>query len=163
MQNNNVAHSSTSAYQCCSPPHRSSVALIDTTNQPMLNYDGTELRDEKSRIVYRSQFLSTHPLKGDCKERVGFGEIFVIPLQWWRDTRFIRTLRSYTEILVRRRREKVYLCVWGWCHSVRCEFQRFGTLISRVLRAVIIPAGVMPSVSFNNFLCSEYESPTTYI
>jgi hypothetical protein len=43
----------------------------------MLNYDGTEMRDGQSRIVYKSQFLSTHPLKGDCKERVGFGEIFV--------------------------------------------------------------------------------------
>mmetsp|Transcript_25738 Transcript_25738/g.53072 ORF Transcript_25738/g.53072 Transcript_25738/m.53072 type:complete len:99 (+) Transcript_25738:264-560(+) len=47
--------------------------LIDNTNQPMLNYDGTEMRDEKGRLVYKSQFLSTHPLKGDCKERVGYG------------------------------------------------------------------------------------------
>jgi hypothetical protein len=54
-------------------PHKPNV-LIDTTNQPMQNYDGTEMRDANSRIVYKSQFLSTHPLKEDCKEKPGFGE-----------------------------------------------------------------------------------------
>ena len=48
--------------------------LVDATNQPMQNYDGTEMRDERGRLVYKSQFLSTHPLKGDCKERVGYGK-----------------------------------------------------------------------------------------
>ncbi|KAL3797351.1 hypothetical protein HJC23_010477 [Cyclotella cryptica] len=73
MQNTNVTHSLTNSSQYSSPPHPSTMTLIDTTNQPMLNYDGTEMRDGQSRLVYKSQFLSTHPLKGDCKERVGFG------------------------------------------------------------------------------------------
>lgn len=47
--------------------------MVDGTNEPMRNYDGTEMRDAKSNVVYRSQFLSTHPLKSDCKERVGYG------------------------------------------------------------------------------------------
>jgi hypothetical protein len=56
-----------------SPSHPSNAVLVDTTNQPMRNYDGTEMRDAQSRIVYKSQFLSTHPLKSDCKEKPGFG------------------------------------------------------------------------------------------
>ena len=47
--------------------------LIDTTNEPMQNYDGSEMRDSNSQLVYKSQFLSTHPLWSDCKERVGYG------------------------------------------------------------------------------------------
>ena len=47
--------------------------MIDDTNRPMRNYDGTEMRDAQRRIVYKSQFLSTHPLRSDCKERVGYG------------------------------------------------------------------------------------------
>ena len=47
--------------------------LKDTTNEPMKNYDGTQMRDHKSQLVYKSQFLSTHPLWSDCKERVGYG------------------------------------------------------------------------------------------
>ena len=48
------------------------LALVDSTNEPMRNYDGTEMRDANSCIVYKSQFLSTHPLRSDCKERVGY-------------------------------------------------------------------------------------------
>jgi len=47
--------------------------LTDTTNEPMQNYDGSEMRDSNSQLVYKSQFLSTHPLWSDCKERVGYG------------------------------------------------------------------------------------------
>ena len=47
--------------------------LTDTTNEPMQNYDGSEMRDSNSNLVYKSQFLSTHPLWSDCKERVGYG------------------------------------------------------------------------------------------
>ncbi len=39
----------------------------------MKNYDGSQMRDTNSQIVYKSQFLSTHPLWSDCKERVGYG------------------------------------------------------------------------------------------
>ena len=46
--------------------------MVDTTHQPMRNYDGTLMRDSKSQVIYKSQFLSTHPLKSDCKERVGY-------------------------------------------------------------------------------------------
>ena len=46
--------------------------MVDTTHQPMRNYDGTKMRDSKSQVIYKSQFLSTHPLKSDCKERVGY-------------------------------------------------------------------------------------------
>ncbi len=46
--------------------------MIDSTNEPMRNYDGTEMRDANSCVVYKSQFLSTHPLRSDCKERVGY-------------------------------------------------------------------------------------------
>ncbi len=52
-----------------SPPPQ----LTDTTNGPMKNYDGSQMRDGNSQLVYRSQFLSTHPLRSDCKERVGYG------------------------------------------------------------------------------------------
>ncbi len=44
----------------------------DGTAQPMRNYDGTAMRDARGSVVYRSQFLSTHPLRSDCKERVGY-------------------------------------------------------------------------------------------
>ena len=46
--------------------------MTDTTHQPMRNYDGTMMRDATSKVIYKSQFLSTHPLKSDCKERVGY-------------------------------------------------------------------------------------------
>jgi hypothetical protein len=59
-----------SSKQHQSPPK----ILIDTTNEPMQNYDGTEMRDASRNVVYKSQFLSTHPLRGDCKEKPGFGE-----------------------------------------------------------------------------------------
>ena len=39
---------------------------------PMRNHDGSAMRDYQSNVVYRSQFLATHPLKSDCKERVGY-------------------------------------------------------------------------------------------
>ena len=51
----------------------SHLQLADTTNEPMQNYDGSEMRDSNSNLVYKSQFLSTHPLWVDCKERVGYG------------------------------------------------------------------------------------------
>lgn len=48
------------------------------TSLPMYNHDGTEMLDHHGRIVYRSQYLSTHPLRSDCKERVGYaGRKFV--------------------------------------------------------------------------------------
>ena len=59
--------SSTSSSQ---PPSKQ---LIDTTIEPMKNYDGSQMRDTNSQLVYKSQFLSTHPLWSDCKERVGYG------------------------------------------------------------------------------------------
>jgi hypothetical protein len=40
---------------------------------PMRNHDGTIMLDHLGRTVYRSQYLSTHPLRTDCKERVGYG------------------------------------------------------------------------------------------
>jgi hypothetical protein len=46
--------------------------LIDTTNEPMQNYDGTHMCNQNGELVYKSQFLSTHPLWSDCKERVGY-------------------------------------------------------------------------------------------
>ena len=46
--------------------------MINNTHEPMRNYDGTEMRDAQSKVIYRSQFLSTHPLRSDCKERVGY-------------------------------------------------------------------------------------------
>jgi len=56
-----------------SPPiSGSGDAVVDVTAQPMRNYDGTEMRDVQSNVVYKSQFLATHPLKTDCKERVGY-------------------------------------------------------------------------------------------
>ena len=55
------------------PLHEPPQLLTDTTNEPMKNYDGSEMRDSNSQLVYKSQFLSTHPLRSDCKERVGYG------------------------------------------------------------------------------------------
>lgn len=68
------AVSETEAEASSSPAARSHqhLALVDSTNEPMRNYDGTEMRDANSCIVYKSQFLSTHPLRSDCKERVGY-------------------------------------------------------------------------------------------
>lgn len=39
----------------------------------MRNYDDTEMRDGDGGVVYKSQFLSTHPIWSDCRERVGYG------------------------------------------------------------------------------------------
>mmetsp|Transcript_4700 Transcript_4700/g.10652 ORF Transcript_4700/g.10652 Transcript_4700/m.10652 type:complete len:87 (+) Transcript_4700:175-435(+) len=44
------------------PSSTSSSTMIDGTNQPMRNYDGTVMRDVSSRTVYKSQFLSTDAL-----------------------------------------------------------------------------------------------------
>ena len=72
-------HSPTAASQTpsASPPSSAAMAaggaMTDETNQPMRNYDGTEMRDASGRPVFKSQFLATHPLKADCKERVGYG------------------------------------------------------------------------------------------
>ncbi len=54
------------------PPWESSGGAINGTAQPMRNYGGTEMRDAQSKVVYRSQFLLTHPLRTDYKERVGY-------------------------------------------------------------------------------------------
>lgn len=64
-----ASEASSSAAAARSQQH---LALVDSTNEPMRNYDGTEMRDANSCIVYKSQFLSTHPLRSDCKERVGY-------------------------------------------------------------------------------------------
>ena len=40
---------------------------------PILNHDGTVMLDHRGQIVYRNKFLSTNPLKKDCKQRVGYG------------------------------------------------------------------------------------------
>ena len=40
----------------------------------MRNHDGSAMLDESGRVVYRNQFLSTHPLKNDCKERISGGK-----------------------------------------------------------------------------------------
>ena len=37
---------------------------------PMRNHDGSIMLDHRGKIVYRSQFLSTHPLRSECRERV---------------------------------------------------------------------------------------------
>ena len=42
---------------------------------PMRNHDGSAMLDENGTVVYRSQFLSTHPLKSDCKERMSGGKL----------------------------------------------------------------------------------------
>lgn len=41
--------------------------------EPMRNHDGSPMLDESGRVVYRSQFLATHPLRSDCKERMSDG------------------------------------------------------------------------------------------
>mmetsp|Transcript_3166 Transcript_3166/g.8255 ORF Transcript_3166/g.8255 Transcript_3166/m.8255 type:complete len:460 (-) Transcript_3166:87-1466(-) len=42
------------------------------TGVPMRNHDGSVMLDHRGRVVYRSQFLSTHPIRSECKERVGY-------------------------------------------------------------------------------------------
>jgi DNA recombination protein Rad52 len=42
--------------------------------EPMRNHDGSVMLDESGRVVYRSQFLATHPLRSDCKERMSDGK-----------------------------------------------------------------------------------------
>jgi hypothetical protein len=39
----------------------------------MRNHDGSEMLDEHARGIHRSQFLSTHPLRSDVKEKMGEG------------------------------------------------------------------------------------------
>lgn len=36
----------------------------------LCNHDGSPMLDEQGRPIYRSQFLSTNPLRSDCKERM---------------------------------------------------------------------------------------------
>jgi len=48
---------------------------LTTAAPPMRNHDGSCMLDESGRIVYRSQFLSTHPLRSDCKERLSGGKL----------------------------------------------------------------------------------------
>jgi hypothetical protein len=45
---------------------------IDDVSAPMRNHDGSVMLNEHGGIVYRSQFLSTHPLRKDCMERLGW-------------------------------------------------------------------------------------------
>lgn len=40
---------------------------------PMYNHDGSVMLDHKSEVLYQSQYLSTHPVRSECKERVGYG------------------------------------------------------------------------------------------
>lgn len=62
------AHDDNTLQQQGQPSH----TLTDTTNEPMQNYDGTHMCNQNGELVYKSQFLSTHPLWSDCKERVGY-------------------------------------------------------------------------------------------
>lgn len=73
MNSSNIDTNDTNPHR--TPLHEQSPSqqLIDTTNEPMQNYDGSQMRDSNSQLVYKSQFLSTHPLRSDCKERVGYG------------------------------------------------------------------------------------------
>jgi len=48
------------------PPNRAS-----TTHAPMRNPDGTILLNSYGETIYQGQFLNSHPLKRDCKERTG--------------------------------------------------------------------------------------------
>ena len=62
-----------SSSEACPPtPTTARTVLEDRTKEPMLNYDGTEMRNEDG-VVHKSQFLSTHPIWSDCRERVGYG------------------------------------------------------------------------------------------
>ena len=73
MSSADSPHTSHSSSSPPSHPHApSDNKMIDNTHQPMRNYDGSEMRDGNCNIVYKSQFLSTHPLKSDIKERVGY-------------------------------------------------------------------------------------------
>ena len=44
--------------------------LASTHAEPMRNHDGSAMLDDCGEVVYRSQYLTTHPLIGDCKERM---------------------------------------------------------------------------------------------
>lgn len=44
--------------------------LASTQAEPMRNHDGSAMLDDDGKIVYRSQYLATHPLRGDCKDRM---------------------------------------------------------------------------------------------
>ena len=62
-----------SSSEVCSPSPAAAMTLLeDRTKEPMLNYDGTAMRNEDG-LVHKSQFLSTHPIWSDCRERVGYG------------------------------------------------------------------------------------------
>ena len=50
----------------------SSLSSQSLSAVPMKNYDGTIMLDHHGRTIYQSQFLSTHPIRSDCKERVGY-------------------------------------------------------------------------------------------
>ena len=41
------------------------------TQATMRNPDGTIMLNEYGEIIYQAQFLNSHPLKRDCKERTG--------------------------------------------------------------------------------------------
>lgn len=46
------------------------MSIVTSNNSlPMRNHNGTEMLDEHGRVVYRGQFLATHPLRSDVKER----------------------------------------------------------------------------------------------
>lgn len=51
---------------------KSDVNIIARTTQvPMRNPDGTIVLNDYGETVYQAQFLNSHPLKRDCKERTG--------------------------------------------------------------------------------------------
>lgn len=49
--------------------------MNNSAAEPMRNHDGSVMLDEGGRVVYRSQFLATHPLRTDCKERMSGGKL----------------------------------------------------------------------------------------
>mmetsp|Transcript_21890 Transcript_21890/g.33699 ORF Transcript_21890/g.33699 Transcript_21890/m.33699 type:complete len:390 (-) Transcript_21890:119-1288(-) len=42
------------------------------SSSPMRNHDGTPMLNHDGTIIYKSQYLSTNPLRSDCKERLGW-------------------------------------------------------------------------------------------
>mmetsp|Transcript_20618 Transcript_20618/g.29096 ORF Transcript_20618/g.29096 Transcript_20618/m.29096 type:complete len:402 (+) Transcript_20618:1802-3007(+) len=47
-------------------------ACRSSSSSPMRNHDGSPMLNHDGTIVYRSQYLTTNPLRSDCKERVGW-------------------------------------------------------------------------------------------
>jgi hypothetical protein len=57
----------------------------------MQNRDGSAMLDDCGEIVYRSQYLATHPLRRDCKERMTPGGML---LTYMTGEGVIRTMNS---------------------------------------------------------------------